>query len=498
MANMATAPRPRPWRLRWHPARLLYLLVVPLVIGILYNVFQAVLSDAALTNPPVFAAACVLAVVVAVLGWRLDRRYAALQAEQQREETVAAVVRQVLTEGRVVSASRTVPRDLPPRTPGFVGHEDDLSAIEASLRQGQAVAIVGMGGVGKSSLAAEAVYALAAEPGVFPGGETWVRCDERTGLAGLIWIADQLLATWNAALPAEATARVQTPEDGWELRERALRQRLGVSEGADGESRPAAKLTLLDNVEPGLPLSRLLDTLEPLGVVTLVTTRVEPSSQRVRLLHLEALDAQTGVRLFAERYVARGGVWSAERDEAVAQQIVEALGGLPLAIELAAAHAARTHLPLSTLAEELRAPDALAHLSDPVDPSAGVRYSLRKTLLALTPTQRARFVALGLPEGPEWPLPVIERMLAGAPPVAASAQADLEAMVAYSLVSRVVPQGTQGTQRVQETQGEDTPRVRLHPLVRDLGKVTKVLPVSVYEGTVPGPPRGAKDFCTPT
>ncbi len=31
-----------------------------------------------------------------------------------------------------------------------------------------------------------------------------------------------------------------------------------------------------------------------------------------------------------------------------------------------------------------------------------------------------------------------------------------------------------------------------------LGKVTKVLPVSVYEGTVPGPPRGAKDFCTPT
>ncbi len=32
----------------------------------------------------------------------------------------------------------------------------------------------------------------------------------------------------------------------------------------------------------------------------------------------------------------------------------------------------------------------------------------------------------------------------------------------------------------------------------DLGKVTKVLPVSVYEGTVPGPPRGAKDFCTPT
>jgi tetratricopeptide (TPR) repeat protein len=222
-----------------------------------------------------------------------------------------------------------------------------------------------------------------------------------------------------------------------------------------------ASLVLLDNVEPGLPVGRLLDTLEPLGIVTLLTTRVEPSSQRVRLLRLDALDAQSGVRLFAERYTDRGGAWDATQDENATQQIVEALGGLPLAIELAAARAARTRLALPTLTEELRAPDALARLSDPLDPSAGVRYSLGQTLLALTPSERLRFVALGLPEGRDWPPPVVERLFTevlvsqeGLPP----AQADLEALVAYSLVS-LVP-----------AQGEDAPRIHLHPLVRDLAR----------------------------
>jgi tetratricopeptide (TPR) repeat protein len=181
----------------------------------------------------------------------------------------------------------------------------------------------------------------------------------------------------------------------------------------------------------------------------------------VRLLNLDVLDPDAGLRLFAERYADRGGVWDAARDETAARSIVAALGGLPLAIELAAARAARTHLPLATLAEELRAPDALARLSDPIDPSAGVRYSLRKTLLVLSPTQRARFAALGLPEGPDWPQPIVERMLEGmvasAPPVA-SARADLEALAAYSLISLVAPQG------------EDAPRVRLHPLVRELAR----------------------------
>jgi tetratricopeptide (TPR) repeat protein len=474
----------RPRLLRWHPARLLYLFVITLVAGILYSAVQALLTNPAATLDPTqlrktlfwqaasayplyVAVACVLAVSTAVLGWRLDRRYSSLREEQRHQETAATarvvaeqVVQRAQAGGQLTSGTNTIPRELPPRVPGFVGRQRELDNIAAALRQGQAVAIVGMGGLGKSSLAAEVVHALAAEPGMFPGGITWVRCDEREGLSGLTWIEDQLLAAWGASVSPEVTARAAAPEDGLALRERALRQRLGASDG-DGAG-PTMKLVLLDNVESGLPLARVLDILQPLGVTSLVTTRVEPSSQRIRLRNLDVLDAEAAVRLFGERYADRGGAWDAAEDTAAAMAIVEVLGGLPLAIELAAARAARTRLPLAALAGELRAPDALGRLSDPVDPSAGVRYSLGKTLLALSPTERACFVALGLPEGRDWPIPVVEPMLKGmpasTPPVVVSARADLEALAVYSLVG------------LAAARGGDGPRIHLHPLVRDLAR----------------------------
>src|SRR5262249_21980050 len=160
---------------------------------------------------------------------------------------------------------------------------------------------------------------------------------------------------------------------------------------------------------------------------------------------------------FAERYADRGGAWDAACDAVATTAIVETLGGLPLAIELTAARAARTHLPLTTLSDELGAPDALAHLNDPRDPTASVRYALGKTLLASSPSQRTRFAALGLPAGADWPQPIIEGLFVGVPashdgvPPAAT---ELEALVAYSLVGLVAP---------VELAGRAAPRVRLHP-----------------------------------
>jgi class 3 adenylate cyclase/tetratricopeptide (TPR) repeat protein len=364
------------------------------------------------------------------------------------------------------------PHDLPPRAPGFVGRDADVQMLCATLRQGQeqgtSAAIVGMGGLGKSSLAAEAVHVLASPPPSFPGGTTWVRCDDRVGWPGLCWVEDQLLAAWGASLPDDVTDRAATAEAGIELRERALRARLRPSASAA----PALALVVLDNVERELPLPRLLETVTPLGITTLLTTRSEPASPRVRLLRLETLAQDPGVSLFAERYTARGGNWAGERDEATTKTIVDALGGLPLAIELAAARAARTGLPLAALAEELHAPDALERLGDPLDPSASVRYSLGKTLTALSPTQRVRFAALGLLEGPDWPRAVVESLFAGVPAVrpedtppgtqpTPAARADLEVLLAFSL-ARLATVDVAGTQ--------SAPRVRLHPLVRELAR----------------------------
>jgi class 3 adenylate cyclase/tetratricopeptide (TPR) repeat protein/DNA-binding XRE family transcriptional regulator len=358
------------------------------------------------------------------------------------------------------------PHDLPPRAPGFVGREADIAALTSTLGSRQAVAIVGLGGLGKSSLAAEVIYALAGDPAAFPGGVVWVRCDGRMELDGLVWLADQLLAAWGAPFGVEATAHDTTPEEALAMRERALRERLRPDTSTD----PLPSLVLLDNVEHGLPLARLLAAMQPLGITPLLTMRGEPSPPHVYLLRLETLAPDAAVQLFAERYVARGGSWVPERDGAMAAAIAAALGGLPLAIELAAARAARTRLPLATVAEELRGRDALSRLSDPRSPSTGVRYSLSKTFAALTLAQRTRFAALGLPQGPDWALLPIERMLAGVPAAPLdqsdadrrfdlpSAQADLEALVAYSLVGLVAGAGG------------SAPRVRLHPLVRELAR----------------------------
>jgi class 3 adenylate cyclase/tetratricopeptide (TPR) repeat protein len=355
------------------------------------------------------------------------------------------------------------PHELPPRAPRFVGREADMATLTTALRSGQAVAIVGMGGLGKSSLAAEAVHALAADPAALPGGIAWVRCDGRTELEGLIWLEDQLLAAWGAPLRVEATA-LATPEEALAMREGALRERLRTDVSTD----PSPALVLLDNVEHGLPLERLLDALRPLGITPLLTMRGEPSPPHLYLFRLDTLLPDAAVELFAERYSARGGNWVDERDRALASAITAALGDLPLAIELAAARAARTRLPLATVAGELQGPGALSRLSDPLNSSASVRYSLSRTFAVLTPAQRMRFAALGLPQGADWSLAPIERMLAAVPAVppdhldaggtegSPSAQADLESLIAFSLVGMVARAGA------------GAPRVRLHPLVREL------------------------------
>src|SRR6185312_5018606 len=105
------------------------------------------------------------------------------------------------------------PVKLAPRAPEFVGRTRELADLCQRLRSGQSVGlsalVAGMGGIGKSALAAEALATLAADPAAFPGGVTWVRCDGREGLPGLAWLYDQLLADWGSPLAPEQVAQAQ-------------------------------------------------------------------------------------------------------------------------------------------------------------------------------------------------------------------------------------------------------------------------------------------------
>lgn len=371
------------------------------------------------------------------------------------------------------------PRDLPPRVSGFVDRERERAALLDALRRGQSVSlsavVAGMAGVGTSGLAAEALHALAHEPDAFAGGIAWVRCDARSGLDGLAWIYDRVLAAWGAALPADAspgTLGTLPAEAAVELRERALRQlRSMPSQEAGSQTNGTAflppALLLLDDVERHLPLDRALRTLAPLAITVLVTTatRHRAALPHLRLLSLDVLDTSAAIRLFASRYCDRGGSWDTDADAVAARFVVELLGRLPLAIELAAARAAHLRQGVHALGDELAVASRQHRLTGPLDTAPGVRYVLEQTLAGLSSTQRARFAALALPDGPDWPLPIVERLLtaisAGAPDTTA-ARADLETFASLSLI-------TVSTSHAGHSSGTlAQPRVHLHPLLRDL------------------------------
>lgn len=66
-----------------------------------------------------------------------------------------------------------IPLQRPPRAPHFQDRKDDLAQLLADLQAGHVVTLCGPGGIGKSALAAEAVWQLApaaAPPARFPDG----------------------------------------------------------------------------------------------------------------------------------------------------------------------------------------------------------------------------------------------------------------------------------------------------------------------------------------
>jgi tetratricopeptide (TPR) repeat protein len=297
-------------------------------------------------------------------------------------------------------------------------------------------------------LAAETLAELASDPQAFPGGIGWVKCNDRIGLSGLVAAYDDLLTQWEVILTPEQIARAQTPEDEAQLRERAL---LGLRV-------PGAALVLLDNVEPGFPLTRMLDQLAAAGFRALVTSRHDPDSPRVQLYELTVLPPEAAADLFAERFASRGGGYEAERDRFGVLQVVDSLGYLPLAIELAAARAARNGLTAQQLADELRQPGVLDRLKSPTDAQASVRYALERSLVTLAPSQQMRFAALGLLPGVDWPRAVVEPVLAAVPPDASTTpQEDLETLAAFALVTLVPSDGA-------------PPRLRQHPLLHELAE----------------------------
>jgi predicted ATPase/class 3 adenylate cyclase len=219
--------------------------------------------------------------------------------EHRLKDFDEAVVLFQLGEGEFPPLKTISNTNLPRPASTFVGREVDVAEIVACIRGGaRLVALTGPGGAGKTRLALEAAAELVPE-----------------FKAGVFWIA--LAPLREPELVLETVARVLGTQDDL------------VSHIGDREL-----LLLLDNFERLLPaatgVAKLVERCPNLHV--LATSR-----ERLRLrdeveIHVSSLPTADAVRLFAER----SGL---APDEPIAR-LCDALDGLPLAIELAAARTA--------------------------------------------------------------------------------------------------------------------------------------------------------------
>ncbi len=333
-----------------------------------------------------------------------------------------------------------------PRAVSLVGRDGALAELMAKLRAGDAMgvfAVQGMGGIGKTALAAEVVARLAEDQSAFPGGAAWIACEGLEGEAGLaeVWAR---VARALGHEPVAALADAQARRAGLAA---ALRQQKRL-------------LLALDNVEPGLDADALLDTLAVPGhTALLLTARQQVAPHRLRAIELPPLPPPEGASLFRARLGQIDAARPNAQDEPAIPKLLAAVGGLPLAIELTAAYAGMQRLALAQVLREVEH-DGLSAAAFRADAKRALLTRFERSWQALSPRHQRCFAGFSLLAEGSFP-----RAAALAVAKAADDQADppgdLLTLVSYALVE-ALPGGE---------------RLRLHPLLREYaaGKL-KALP----------------------
>ena len=227
------------------------------------------------------------------------------------------------------------PTNLPAERTSFVGRVEEVAQLETLLDEARLITLVGPGGTGKTRLAMRAATAALG------------RFDDGAFLVDLSAVTDS-----DVVLPEIAASLKVRREPGQD-----------VVEALHGHLLDRRLLLLLDNVEQvdtAAVVSALLDGSP--GLTVLATSRtplrvagehrfpVQPMPVPADdIADIAALDA---VRLFTERAAAvHPGFELDERTTPAVARIVEALDGLPLALELAASR--MTLLSADALADRL-------------------------------------------------------------------------------------------------------------------------------------------------
>ena len=220
---------------------------------------------------------------------------------------------------------------VPPRNRDFVGRDDFLAQLHATLLAPEpaatAAALQGLGGIGKSSLAGEYAHRFGGDY----AGVWWVPAENRTMLIGSLV---ELATAIDDRLGSTFLPRIAEPPDLEKL------ARAGLSKLAAGR-RPW--LLIYDNVESPDAIEGLVPGA---GARLLITTRFADWPGWASEIALDVMSAEAATEFLLRR---SGGT-----DRQGAAKLAAALGHLPLALDHAGAYLRRAGTSFARYCDRVR------------------------------------------------------------------------------------------------------------------------------------------------